>query len=79
MDTIIKYLFYGFFQVMLLGNLLWLITLHVIASALDVSWLDVEHTLRPFAFVSYKEMMVKNGRSQEYINERSKNIKWDNQ
>lgn len=76
MDTFFKYIFYGFFQAMLLGNLLWLIILHVIASTLNVSWLDVEHAIRPFGFVSMREMMVKNGRSQEYINERSKNINW---
>jgi hypothetical protein len=61
---------------MLWGNLLWVLVLNAIGSVLNVSWVDVEYGLRPFAFVPYKEIMVANGRSQEYINERSKNIEW---
>jgi hypothetical protein len=76
MNNLSKHVFYGFFSIMLSGNLLWLVTLHVVGSALDVSWIEVEHTLRPFAFVSLREMMKRNGRSEEYIKEREKNIDW---
>lgn len=75
-EAFLKYIWFGIFNIMLWGNLLWLLVLNVIGSVLNVSWIDVEDKLRPFAFVSYKEIMVKNGRSQEYINERSKNINW---
>lgn len=76
METIFKYIFNCFFIIMIIGNISWLIILDVIGSALNVSWLEVEHAIKPFGFVSYKEMMIRNGKSQEYINKVGKNI-WD--
>lgn len=76
MESIGKYIWYGIFHIMLWGNFLWVLVLNAIGSVLNVSWIDVEHVLRPFAFVSYNEIMAKNGESEEYINAKRKNIDW---
>ena len=63
----------------LIGNILWMVILQVLGNALGVSWLEVEHNLRVFAFSpTMKEVHESKLRNGTADSEFSKNIKWDN-
>ena len=63
----------------IIGNILWMFIANVLGNAMGVSWLEVEHNLRIFAWSpTMKEVHendVKNGNADS---EFSKNIQWIN-
>ena len=62
----------------IIGNILWMFIANVLGNAMGVSWLEVEHNLRIFAWSpTMKEVHendVKNGNADS---EFSKNVQWD--
>jgi hypothetical protein len=59
------------------GNILWMVILQVLGNSLGVSWLEVEHNLKIFAWSptmkEVHENKLKNGTADP---EFSKNVQW---
>lgn len=76
MEAGFKYFWFGIFHIMLWGNILWLIVLNTVGNIINVSWVDIEHVVRPYGFMSFKQMHERNGRDKEYVREFRENIKF---
>jgi len=50
----------------MIGNIIWIIVVHGVANYLNMSWMDVEHAIRPFTFTpTLKEMYIEDLRRGE--------------
>ncbi len=61
------------------GNILWMVILHVLGNSFGVSWLEVEHDLRVYAWSpTMKEVHIKELKNGTGDPKFSENIKWGN-